>query len=604
MSTWGKNNLYDHIFDRWTEVDGDYMKANNNRDMITTYFRSDEIVDTDEKGNLVGQCIYSGGGPWYSRLMATGFQGSLVSKNIPWIRYQLQLKELKGIDQLDIWLQDVKDYMSDVYQRSNFYDVQPQFTHDGVTTGSPIIFGEENTDEERTFWMPQHYKNTRIYYDKYNRPEGVIVRDKTWTTKKIFDTFIGKDDKDHSKSKARLNTAVWHDLDQGRLGATHTVYRATFKVNDPIWDVQGVKTGQSTFNMGREPGGFERPNGDWTWLTAYFLDLTEAEAGKKNKPLNDNMGDFSQPFAIWNFDKKPWEATSRTPAFSALWDNLSLQQIDKNYLEDIQNQNRRAFIALDSMRNKVELDPEGEMYVTKDEYDSPPKFIDKVAGLQFSKDILEMKDDALKRWFYNDMFTMFAQVAQSGGSPPTATQIWQMAGEKATLLSPAIETHSSYLEAADARMIDIEQRARRGPFDLRTMENITDIILSNAKNPERVRSIGVQPVFIGALAQAQKTSQTLQPINATLEAIAPMIAVQPQLINKYDWYKLSGHVEDALDFEQDVIVPKDEYDKINAAQNEAAAKQQEFENSMEAMKNSKNIQGPVDNTSVLAGVTG
>ena len=588
MSIWRKNNLYDHIHDRWAEVDGDYAKANNNRDAMTTYFRSDEIVDTDDKGNLVGQCIYSGGGPWYSRLMATGFQGSLVSKNIPWLRYQMEQHELRGVDFLDTWVQDVKEYMSDVYQRSNFYDIQPQFTHDGVTTGSPIIFGEENILEEKTLWQPQHYKNVRIYYDKYNRPEGAIIRDKTWTVKKIFDTFIGKDDAEYSKSKARFPISVWDALRQGRLNETYTVFRATFKESDPIWDTDG----------------FKKPDGDWTWLTAYFLELTDADADKKNKPLNDNMGDFSQPFSVWDFDKKPWEISSRTPAFSAIWDNLSLQQIDKNYLENVQNINRPAFMALDSMRNKVRLGPEGEMFVTEAEYDRPVKMMDRVGGLQFNKDVLEMKDGALKRWFYVDMFAMFSAMSREGGSPPTATQIWQMAGEKATLLSPAIETHSRYLEAVDARMIDIEARAGRGPFDQRTMENVIDAVLGNVKDPARIRKISIQPVFIGALAQAQKVTQTLQPINATLEAIGGMIQVQPQLVNKYKWFKLAGKVEDALDFPQDVIVPEDEYNEINAAQNKLAADQQQFENSMEVLKNSKNVQGPVDENSVLAKAAG
>ena len=141
MTIESNKTLYDRIVDRHKEKDQDYGKVNRNRRVITELFRSDEIMEVTEAGQLVGQAIYNGSPSWFSRMMATGFQGSLVSKNIDWFRYQMEQSELKGIDLLDIWLQAVKEHMTDAYQKSNFYDVQPQFTHDGVTIGSPVLFG-------------------------------------------------------------------------------------------------------------------------------------------------------------------------------------------------------------------------------------------------------------------------------------------------------------------------------------------------------------------------------------------------------------------------------------------------------------------------------
>jgi len=589
MANWSKETLYARIVARWDELTGVYTKVNRNRDYMATYFRSDEVVDTDDNGDLVGQSIYNGSGSWYSRKMATMFQGSLVSKNIAWIRYKMDQHELKGIDELDIWLQKIKDYMSDCYQKSNFYDVQPQFTHDGVTLGSPVMFAEEDKKTKRTMWMPQHYKNVRVYYDKYNQPEGVIVEDKTWTAKKIFDTFIGEDDDNYTKSTSKLAVSIVNALREGRLNEKFKVYRATFKTTDPMW-VGDNKDGK----------GFKKPNGTWDWLTAYFTELTVVDKDKEDKPLNANMGDFTQPFSVWNFDKKFWEASSRTPAWYAIWDNMSLQQMDKNLLEDVQNVNRRAFIALKGQRNNVDLSPEGEMYVTEAEYDRPPKFLDRVTGIQFSQEAMEIKVESLKRWFYADQFSMFTDLANNKNQPVTATQIWQMAGEKATLLSPAIETHSRYLESVDARMIDIEYRAGRGPFDPETMGNITDIIRSNVTR--EIKEVDIQPVFIGQLAQAQKTTQALNPIQNTIEAVAPLFQVEPNLRFKYRWYELAGKVEDALDFPQDVVVPKDEYDKRVAAANKAAADQQELENTIEIAKASKDVSKNVEPDSILATV--
>lgn len=591
MGTFAHKSLYDRIVDRKDQTDNDYAKVNHNRDVMTTYFRSDEIIDTDRKGELVGRAIYNGSGSWYGRTMATAFQGSLVSKNIDWFRYMWSILELKGVDELDQHNQDVKEHMTAVYQKSNFYDVQPQFTYDGLTTGSPLMFAEEDILTERTMWMPQHYKNVRIYYDKYNVSEGVIIIDKTWTAKKIFDMFVKTDDANFTKSEGILPISVVSALRQGQLNDVFTMYRATFKTTDPIWDGTD-ESGES----------FKKPQGGWSWLTAYFLELTTAELSKKNEPLNANMGDFSKPFTDWNFDKKPWEPSSRTPAWYALWDCLSLQQIDKNYLEDVQNTNRPAFYALDSMKNSIDLDPEGSMFVSKEEYDSPPKFIDRVGGIKFERELIEMKEDALKRWFFIDKLAMFSNLAIDKNQPPTATQILQMESEKATLLSPAIETHSRYLETADARMVDIEFRAGRGPFAPDIMANITDIIENSLTRP--VRSVSIVPVFIGQLAQAQKVSQALKPIQSTMGVVRELMDINPQLRHKYKWYELAEKVESAFDFPEDTVVSKDDYDEAVAAENEAAANQQQFENSMEAVKNSKSIQGPVDEDSVMARAAG
>ena len=588
MTVWSDRTLYDRIYDRWHEKDTDYAKVNNNRDVITHYFRSDEIVDTDEQGRLAGKAIYNGSSSWYSRMMATGFQGSLVSKNIPWIRYQMDAFELKGIDPLDQWLQDIKDHMADAYQRSNFYDVQPQFTHDGVTTGSPVLFGEEDILTQRTMWMPQHYKTVRLFYDKWNQVEGIITQDKEWTAKKIMDTFVGPDDEQGTKRRAKLSISVNNAIDQGRLKEKFVVYRATFRVSDPIWDGTG----------GDEP--FKKPSGDWLWLSAYFLELTTAEKNKMNTPLNDNMGDFTQPFSVWNFDKKPWESSSRTPAWYAVWDCLSLQQIDKNYLENIQNANRPAMIYLDTMKNKLRLGPEGQMEVTDAEYDRPPKPVERTFAFDWQSELIEMKEEALKRWFYIDRFAMFSDLARTNKAPTPTVQIWQMAGEKATLLSPAIETHSVYLQTTDDRMIDVEARAGRGPFAPDVMANITDIVLNNMNSP--IKSIAIRPVFIGQLAQAQKVSQALEPIASTMEAARPIIEIFPEARHKYRPSKIIDHVNEALDFPQDAVVPEDEWNEIVAAEREAAAQAIQTEQVIEGMKASKGIQGPVDESSVLASV--
>ncbi len=493
--------------------------------------------------------------------------------------------ELKGIDALDIWAQMIKEHMAAAYQRSNFYDVQPQFTHDGLTTGSPLMFCDEQIVKERGMWIPQHYTKARIYYDIFNEVEGCIIRDDTWTAKQIVDTFA-KNDPDGTKRKAKFPVSVNNAYDMGNLEEAFVMYRATFKVTDTIWESKGEDK-------------FKRPqNQNYEWFSVYFLELADAESKeKKNTPLNDNIGYFSQPFAQWDFDKKKWESASRTPAWYSIWDCMGLQQIDKNLIENMQLKNRPPTISPNSMKNRLKLSSEGQMFVSDDEYERPPKPVDVIGDITLNAEMVEIKIEALKRWFYIDQFQMFSDLTKANKAPVATIQIWQMAGEKATLLSPAIETHSKYLEAIDDRMMDIEMQAGRGPFARDIMENITDIVQSALG---RVSTVSVRPVFVGALAQAQKAGQILQPIESTMTAVRRnLLEIYPELRHKYRAYEIAGDIEEALDFPQDKVVPKDEYDERVAAEAEAKAKQQQFENQVDMAKAAKSVSGPVDETSVI-----
>ena len=120
---------------RLEQVKAKYSQFNTARDEIVKNFRPDLGIDTDpgKRGVFFGNEIYEGTAPWAIRVMATGFQGNLVSKSIDWLLYKMEMNELNGIDEIDGWLQDIKEHMTGVYRRSNFYDVQPQFTLNSLT---------------------------------------------------------------------------------------------------------------------------------------------------------------------------------------------------------------------------------------------------------------------------------------------------------------------------------------------------------------------------------------------------------------------------------------------------------------------------------------
>lgn len=583
---WENRTLLSRITDRLSQLELKYNQFQISRDWIVSLFRPDIAIDTEEssRGNFLGNDIYEGTAPWAARVMATGLQGNLVSKSIDWIQYLMKQFELRGIDELDVMLQDVKDHMTDVYRRSNFYDVQPQFTLNGLTIGSPVMFGEEDIVSGTIKWMPQHYKHCFVVYNKYNEIDGIIVKDTTFTAKQIYDTFLtektpeGKKTEREKKFSQALNNAI----DMGRMYEEFTILRAVFKKEDSIW--QGDKEHQ-----------FKKPIGNQTWYDVYFEETTEKD---KDQPLKSG-GHFGRPFVVWDYDKKNYEACSRTPAYDAIWDTISHQQVYKNLLENMQYKNRYPKYALNSMKGRLQLSPEGITYVNDKEYDRPVKGIDVIGDIQYNEKMSAEFKENIKRHFHLDLFQLFTNVAAAHAQPLTATQIWQMAGEKSTLLSPAVETHSHYLKDVDDRMMDIEARAGRGPFNPDNMAYIAEIL--NSKNMKKVGSVGIIPEFIGPLARAQKVQQAMDPITQSLQASSSLFQVWPDLKFAIKEYDLLDDMLHAGNFPMKNLKTKEDYQKVIDEVNDQRAQQAKEASMLEMMKASKNIQGAVDPTSIMAG---
>lgn len=580
---YAETTLYDRVIDRWKQLEQAYIKFNYARDSIKEYFRLDLDTETEEsrRGGFFGRTVYEGTAPWAAKTMARFFQGSLVAQNIDWLKYVMREFELKGIDELDIFCQDVKEYMSDVYRRSNFYDILPNYTLEGLTTGSPLIFMEENSPVEGIIkCLPEHYKHFQMYYDKYGEPEGVIVRCPTWTAKQIDDRFggIGREN--------RLSQGILGDLRQGNFNSEHVVYRAVFKATDPMWNRRGF----------RKPVYAQ-------WVSVFFEENVRHDM--KNTPLATEKF-FSKPFATWNYNRKGYEVVSRTPAFEAIYDTLSQQQTHKAYLENVKLHSDPPKYALSTQKNKAEFWPGGVTWIDMDEYNYAPKPLELFGQLIYDKECSEMLGQSVKRWFMLDMLMKFSEIAKDRKQPLPVYQLWKIAGENSTLLSPAIETYNKdLLGPVDSRFMDIEMRAGRGPFEPNRMEEIRDIVLSNMRR--FVKSFGIQPEFIGPLIRAQKLQQALEPIREGM-AVAREIA---DSIGDTDLPRLAIRGYDVLDealqavgFSQKNLVPKEEYEENRTALTQERMAQKQFENAIEASKAAKGVSGPIDETSMISQLAG
>ncbi len=566
---WHEKTQYERIVEKWEEKDMVYARLKTARETICTYFRPDLGIDIDEANDMLmlGGDITEGSGPWVARRASTSFQGHTVSKKLDWLKYDFSDNRLIGIDALDIFAQNMKDHVSSVHQRGNFYDHQPQFTLDGWTTGSPLYFIEEDPDTNFVMSIPIHWLTYRIFYNKFNRSEGVIIKDKEWPAKKCFDKFCpGVDIEERLKKAEKIfSQALYNAVINGQNDERFTIYRAVFKVNDPIWNGDN----------------FKQPK-EREWYDVYFEETGLKE--RQDEPLLAE-GYFSKPYVHWDYDKKPWETSSRTPAFEAIYDNVSMNQLFKNYLGDMQLKARPAMAVLMGMEDRIDFSSEGIVYVNQGEWNYIPKPIEQVGDVVLETETVKMFRENLSRWFHLDVFQTFTDLAQQTNQDFRVLQLIEIAGEKVTVLIPTMESHEHYLSQVDERVRDIEFRAGRGPFNRLELENIFDIL--DFYLGDDARGVKIQPEFIGTLRQTQQMQQKLKPLQLGIGALSEFgkSMEDPDFVrNMIKPYEVGDAILQAVNFQQKLVRQKEDFDESVASIAESRARQRQFENQVDMAK--------------------
>lgn len=568
-----KDTLYWNIVNKWSDKDKPYERVNKARTTVCDFFRPDLGVDVDEDSDMLmlGGDISEGSGPWAARTAAISYQGNTVSKKLDWHKYGFSDPRLTGIDELDQFCQDQKEHNSAVYQRGNFYDYQPQFTLDGWTTGSPLFFLEEDKRTNHLMCIPIHWLKYRLYYDRYNQAEGVIIKDTEWTAKQCFDKFCPGRTIEERLEKAGqifskpLQTAIKNN----QMSERFTIWRAVFRADDPVWQVEGFKP--------------PRPK---TWYDVYFEDCKQIN--KKNDQLLTE-GYYSKPFVYWDYDKKLWDSASRTPAFHAIYDNLTIIQIFRNWVDNTQLRVRPSMAVLMGMEGRLNFRPGGLVKLKPNEWDKAPKPIDQIGEVRLEKEAVEIMRENLYRWFHLDLFRMFTDLAYMKDQEMKVFQLTEMAGERITQLLPMMESHESYLGQVDERLRAIEVNAGRGPYNKRNLENIFDII-SHYIGPMEAGQVKIQPEFIGTLRKTQRMQHNLKPIQLGIGALSEIAASMGDsnlvrfMIKRYPAAEATLR---ATDFPQKLVREEEEFNRLYEDYQRNQAQMEQFAKNIELMKASK-----------------
>jgi len=545
--SYANKNLYDRLVDRHGELKTQRQPYEPCWDEIIDYYRPDiERIERKMGGyegiDFLGEHMFESTPSWSAQLMAEGWQGYLASRSIDWFKHQLD--DMKGINEVNKWLQLFDEYMYSVYKNSTFYENLGDFCLDGVTVGSPVMIIEEKQFSDKIYNHVPHPAERFLGQNAFGETDTLhLSRERT--VKEAFELYAKfqnvKEETGTVRRKANENfsSALMQDWREGHYSQKRTFIRCYHYFMDPIFE--GLT-------------GKDKPFAPWM---CYTLELdNDKKKVCKTEPY------WEKPFIDWPYRKRSNRAYAVTPAWLSYYDALSLQDAREGVLMAGKLINRPPMWLPGYMKKNLELYPEGmNFFKNKQEYELKPEPIINVHGNSYpiGKDMEGVIKEDVKRWFYVDFFLMLQRWSTEQKAPPTAYHIMKMLGEKAILLAPRIGNFTRRLEEIDTRMIGIEERAGRIP----TPPPIV-MEMSNGK---------LKPEFIGPLAQVQNQYHETARMENTMIQVQPFLNLDPLSARMIKAEIAIERILESNRFYQDAITSQEEYNEIKAA----IAQQQELQ---------------------------
>jgi hypothetical protein len=557
-----------------TAWEGDYGSG-------TVYYHAGQAVsggsyDNGVEGRFRGTRSYEGTPPWGLRVMANGWQGSLISRVIQWFKYMFPEPRLRGNDDVNRWMQELEDFMYSVYRTSELYTSMGPFTRGGLSVGSSVIIPYEDEFGKLKCEVPHPKENYHGPHDSYHRKYKIPVLD---AVKK----FMGGKVDVNNIINAKLSYSLLRDYLDGKHDERHEFVRVIYRNDDPILNGQPIR-------FRNKP-----------WMEFY---VETPKSGQGDNKYNDNEplsaeGYFTKPHIKWDYEKNTDEYYARTPSWHAMIDIKSLQEFERQKHEAGQRQLNPPMWIMRKYRNQYTGNPGNRVFYSGTaEADNIPRPI--LDGTDWQLGDLQARQirQSVERWYQTNFFLQISTLtSENTGTWPTATQILQLSGEKALILAPQVGDFTDRLREIDDRFFDIQRRKGALPDP---PQIVVDYFGEQEEQGNSQVNIDIE--FIGSLASLQQRAETLGRSEEGLSIIGAYSQLDPMLTKKA---RLSVAMEKDLEsirWPQDAIVPEDEYQDILAAIAEAEAQDKMVEQGLSAAGAAKGVSGPVDESSILAGI--
>ena len=245
------------------------------------------------------------------------------------------------------------------------------------------------------------------------------------------------------------------------------------------------------------------------------------------------------------------------------------------------------------LQGNEQLVPDGRNYYTTTGDVITPITVG--ANYPVTLEITKEQDERIKDWFHVGFFLMLQQLSRQ----MTATQVIELQGEKAAVLSTMVNNLNSALQKIVQRTVDILFRQGKMPE--------LPAALRSGESPMKVE-------FMGTLAQAQRKAHQTSGIMQGLQiadGIARIAQAVPQAAEAFDYVDFPEMLKrgfEAGNMSQKTIREEDDVRRIRAARARALEQEQARQAALEQeqilAQNYDRLNEPVKPGSPLASLAG
>lgn len=430
----------------------------------------DSRVSNSQRDKRVGQSIFDGHPVFSLNLFADGLHGYMVSPSIQWFRLRLPrfLRNLEKIPEVRGWLQDVESHLYNAFQNSNFYTEARQFFKDGGSIGTAVMTVEEDIGNKKIVFTTRHIREMYISHNKYR-----------------------KIDLAHRKYKIEARVAV------DEFGLKNlSIPARNMAINSPFSEIEILHAVAPRVDHNPDKLGV---------LNKKFSSVY-MESNSKNILRESGFDMF--PHKVWRYATTSNDIYAYSPVIFAFADIKGLNIMGKTLLQMAEQSVDPAYNVPTEMAGAVRLIPHGMNY-----YEDAGRVISAIttgANFPITMEIIKEKRALIDKHLNVDFFLMLAQSERQ----KTATEITELMGEKASVMSAAIGDLTTVLDDQIDNVYDIELKANRLP-----------------PVPQVLAQFGGQSidiVYMGSLAQAQRRLFQGSGIRRGLEVIVNLADSFPE----------------------------------------------------------------------------
>jgi hypothetical protein len=439
---------------------------------------------------------------------AAGMMSGVTSPSRPWFKLQTPDKDLNKGKAVRVWLDQVRNLMSELFIKSNLYTTLPLVYKDLLAFGTSAFSEMEDMREDT---------------DGGEDDEGDIIR--------FYHFPIGS-----------------YVFSTGHRGAVNGCFR-NFKMtiaqleerfgmeNCSIMVKEGFRTGAYDRDVDVVHAVERNPESDSSKLDSKFLPYRSVYYEKAGDPGTYlEMKGYNESCIFG----PRWETTGEdtygiSPGMNVLGDVLQLQQMEKRKLQALDMLLDPPRNAPASLRNEYIGRLTGEVTYVPDNLNgvkSEPNYIINPPLAYLSAEI-EKVENRIKHGLFEDLFLMITQLERGS---ITATEIMARQQEKMMALGPVLERlNDEMLDPLIRRTYSIMERAGLIPVpppEVQGQALVVEYISIMAQMQKLNGVVGVERVvgFVGGLVAQNPESLDKLDFDETVDLYADMVGVPPSMI--------------------------------------------------------------------------